>query len=924
LTRKEIRANRARVVGNILPVYSEMMKTHEYEIFNAKQDEDGTGTFKNINSTLRNLYALNKGVYNAGNVLNWICEHPRAGTGLTGANLKKAFATTGGVNMGRGYLTVYATPVIQDPTSNLNPDNFCYTVELDYDSSYAYAMMGFLNSAEDNVSPGISKKLDNLVSYRNKDNLSHVLEYKMVEGILYLYVDGWYTGQYLDVTGQSRDLMCAFYMGSASSNYTGIVVKELRLEPLADVYPSTYLASNLDVWVCDKVKNGTGVATADRVAPFVNEETGRMNAGRGYCAYMSKGIINPYNQSLKSRFTLSCTVYCDDGTGQEILFGELNSDGTDITGAFKTALVNICNDDDFSDSISIEYRCLDGHAYLYVNGRYTGKNRDLNSINYMLGMYNNKALTSNDGVEMNNITITDTCNLYPFQYQIMNLAVWQYAQYTGDSSTNTKEPFLVSGAVDVGGGNYTYLNAPIRIEDNVDYRVTFTFTGSSQRIGLGQITTVSGKISPTGIDQPIINFISAGGQSHRATFKVYNKVAYLFFDGEYSGVKYDFSNETLRQYDKNKHPFLLDEFVSSHTSNFQEEMSINSDGSLYCGVGTNIRLKNRGTGLEEYFRGDFKIECTIEETGGSHYMIQLSTPSYESGAVQLNKYTNGSNGIQERGTSGTVTKSTGLSAHPFTTTANPRNTLTIQRLNGVVTISYTDTNGTNYSYTSEQNLGNNRCNITFYGYTDGTLNIHNLKVTPSPIFIGFYDNDNSTGIRVQNIEALPGTLSKAIGDNLILPPADTAQWKYIEDSSFFSTTSGEQIRAADNMIYTARYKFNTFLVPLSRVNENEYIVEFRKGSHAYIGITNDPNTVKRRVAVHVTEENGFDESGSTNTLSISFRGSSYYLSNRGGFVDANNLPSEFGDNVYLIVYQNNSNDRMVIERIYENVAGGGE
>ena len=739
MTRKEIRANRARVVGNILPVYSEMMRTHNYEIFNAKQDEDGTGTFKNINSTLRNLYALNKGVYNAGNLLNWICEHPRAGTGLTGANLKKAFATTGGVNMGRGYLTVYATPVIQDPTSNLNPDNFCYTVELDYDSAYAYAMMGFLNSAEDNVSPGISKKLDNLVSYRNKDNTSHVLEYKMVDGILYLYVDGWYTGQYLDVTGQSRDLMCAFYMGSASSTYTGIVVKELRLEPLAEVYPSTYLASNLDVWVCDKVKNGTSVASADRVQPFVNEETGRMNAGRGYCAYMSKGIINPYNQGLKDKFTLSCTVYCDDGTGQEVLFGELNSDGTDITGAFKTALVDICNDEDFTDSISIEYKCLDSHAYLYVNDRYTGKNRDLNSINYMLGMYNNKALTSNDGVEMNNITIKDTCNLYPFQYQIMNLSLWQYAQYTGSTATTCKEPFLVSGAVDVGGGNYTYLNAPIRIEDNVDYRVTFTFTGNYQRIGFGRITFADNdKIRPTGIDRPIINFISPGGQSHRATFKVYNKVAYLFFDGEYSGVKYDFSNETY------------------------------------------------------------------------------------------------------------------------------------------------------------------------------------------PIFIGFYDNNNSTGIRVQNIEALPGTLSKPIGDNILLPPADLTQWKYIEDSSFFSTTSGEQIRAADNLIYTARYKFNIFKVPLSRVNEEEYIVEFRKGSHAYIGITNDPNTVKRRVSVHVTEENGFDESGSTNTLSISFRGSSYGLSNRGGFVDSNNLPPEFGDNVYLIVYQNNSNDRMIIERIYENVAEGGE
>lgn len=715
-----------------------MMETHQYEVFNAKQEEDGNANFKNINSTLRNLYALNRGNYNVSNIANWICEHPRSGTGLTGANLKKAFTTSEGTNMGRGYLTVYSVPVIKDPLSELNPEMFCFTVELDFDSEYAYALLGFLNSAEDNVSPGISKKLSNLVSFRNKDETSHVIEYKMVDGILYMYVDSWYTGQYLDVQGQTRDVFCAFYMGSASSSYDGIVVKSIRMEPLADVYPSTYLASNIDVWVTDKVKNGTGVTQANLVAPHVNEDTARMNAGRGYCVYMSKGIINPYNQPLLDRFTLSCRVYFDDGVGQEILFGELTNDGTDIGGTFKTVINDICDDTDHEDSILVEYRCLNAHAYLFVNGKYTGRNREMYSINYMLGMYNNKALTSNDGVEMNNITIRDTCNLYPFQYQIMNLNLWQYAQYTGSSSTNLQAPSLVNGAVDIGGGYYTYLNAPIRIEDNADYRITFTFTGNYQRIGLGRITFVNDKIRPTGIDQPIINYLSAGGGSHRATFKVYNKVAYLFFDGEYSGVKYDFSNETY------------------------------------------------------------------------------------------------------------------------------------------------------------------------------------------PIFIGFYDNNNTTGIQVQNIEAFPGTLSKQIGDNLLMPPADLTQWKYIENSSFFSTTSGEQIRAVDNMIYTARYKFNIFKVPLNKENENEYIVEFRKGSHAYIGITNDPNTLERRVSVHVTEENGFDESGSTNTLSISFRGSSYYLSNRGGFVDANNLPPEFGDNVYLIVYQNNSNDRMIIERIYENVVEGGE
>ena len=185
---------------------------------------------------------------------------------------------------------------------------------------------------------------------------------------------------------------------------------------------------------------------------------------------------------------------------------------------------------------------------------------------------------------------------------------------------------------------------------------------------------------------------------------------------------------TLRQYDKSSHPFKLEEFDSSHTSTFTTEMSLNSNGSLYCGVGTYVRLKNLVSGTQEYFTGDFRVECDIEERDGSHYTIYLNTPSNESGSIQLNKYTNGSNGIQERDTSGTVSKSTGLSAHPFTNTSKPRNKLTIQRLNGVVTISFTDTNGNDYTYTAEQNLGNGRCNFAFYGYADGSLNVHSVTV----------------------------------------------------------------------------------------------------------------------------------------------------------------------------------------------------
>ena len=548
LTRKELRANRARVVGNILPVYSEMMKTHNYETFNALQEEDGTATFRKISTGLRNLYALYHLQYNISNLANWICEHPRSGTGLTGANLKKAFiASDGSVNMGRGYLTVYGMPILSDPPNDVNPDEFTFSVDVSFDSDYAYALLGFLNSAGDNVNPGISKKLSNLVSYANRLKPKHTLEYKYFEGMLYLFVDGWYTGQYLEVDGQVRDLMCAFYMGSASSNYTGVQVYEMHMLPRADFYPYTYLNSNVDVWVRDKVKSGTSVAEANRVSPYVNEDTGRMNAGRGYCVYMSKGIFNPYNQDLKDRFTVTCNVYCDDGLNQEVLFGQLNTDGTDITGAFKTSIASICEPDDLGDVIRVEYRGLNGDVYLFVNGRYTGHTRETTGINWMLGMYNAKALSGNDGVEMNNVTVRNTCSLYPYVYQFRNLSNWVYEEYVGNTAT-LSEPSIIdenafTSVTSVGSGYYAYLNAPVKLYDNVDYIVTLSFDRNNQHIGFGRISFVNSQIKPTGIDVVLYDLTRDNANPHTLSFKMLDMVAYLFLDDRYTGVSYDFGDE---------------------------------------------------------------------------------------------------------------------------------------------------------------------------------------------------------------------------------------------------------------------------------------------------------------------------------------------------------------------------------------------
>lgn len=535
-------------MGNILPIYSEMMKTHEYETFNALQEEDGTATFRSIKSGLRNLYALYHLQYNILNLLNWICEKPRSGTGLTGANLKKAYLTTdGGVNMGRGYLTIYGMPILADPPNDVNPDEFTFSVEVSFDSDYAYALLGFLNSAGDNVSPGISKKLSNLISYANRVKERHTIEYKYFEGMLYMFVDGWYTGQYLEVEGQVRDLMCAFYMGSASSSYNGINVYEMHMLPRADFYPYTYLNSNTDVWVTNKVKNGTSVAEGNRVTPYVNENTGRMNAGRGYCVYMSKGIFNPYNQNLKDRFTVTANVYCDDGQNQEVLFGPLNNDGTDITGAFKTTLASICEPDDLGDVLRVEWRGLNGDAYLFVNGRYTGHTREMTGINYMLGMYNAKALNGNDGVEMNNVTVHNTCSLYPFVYQFRNLANWVYKEYVGNTAT-LSEPTLVdenafTTVTRVGSGYYAYLNAPVKLYENVDYNVTLSFDRNNQHVGFGRISFVNDQIKPTGIDVSLYDLTRNNANPHTLSFKMLDMVAYLFLDDRYTGVSYDFGDE---------------------------------------------------------------------------------------------------------------------------------------------------------------------------------------------------------------------------------------------------------------------------------------------------------------------------------------------------------------------------------------------
>lgn len=882
MVRREIRPNRARVVGNILPTYAELMKTHNYEVFNCKQEENGGATFRSIHSTTRNLYSLNRGKYYISNLENWICEKARSGTGITGANLKKVSLVDGGVDIGRGYLTIYKTPVIYDITNELNPESFIYTVELSYDSDYAYTLLGFINAAGNNVSPGISKKLNNLVSFSKKDAETHTLEFKGKEGIVYLFLDGLYTGQYLDITGQTRDLMCAFYMGSASTSYKGIIVNDIHMQPMSSIYPATYLTTNADVWVTDKIKNGTSVPEDKRVAPYINTDTGRMNAGRGYCVYLKKGVINPYNQELyETGFTLSCDVYWDEGTGQEVLFGELNTEGTDVTGAFKKSLADICDAEDVTDKLNLKWKCKNGGGYLFVNDKYTGVHREMSSVNYMLGMYNSKDLDAAnvDGVELYNVTIDNKVNLYPFTYQFLNLKNWEYKQYSGSSSTTLKEPSLTDDGerVDIGGSHYAYLNAPLMIYDNTDYKIVLSFTGNYQRIGLGRITFVNDKIRPTGIDRALYELTADINNPHTITYKVLNQIAYLFLDNKYTGIKYDFTEEIynifMGFYDNNVNDGIKIHNIEAVRGTITEPPRVTYfplgvlgnwvyfTVSGWTGTPEDDTWDSNGLTLGRYKRNIYKVpfhrsaEYEIKFKNAGSFYIGLSD-SY----TRPKKYQ-----------SVRVIQSNGFSNGP--------NTVLI-KFDGE-DILLTPNGGTTH-----------KLNIPAY-YADNVY------------FMELQDNNNDAMVITE------------IKETLLTSKYSYNDFTFEDNGSGDGTSHLSMTSTGAIMGYGGIYYYNTLLS-----NQRTYEIHFKYGEEYGVGLMDEKSSETANLMTEYVLQSEFLHENEENVLLIKLNGGriTYNLNNEDTYVESG-LPADY-TGLYLYTYSNNNSvPSMVITDIKEYKGG---
>lgn len=358
---------------------------------------------------------------------------------------------------------------------------------------------------------------------------------------------------------------------------------------------SSVFALSLDAW--DYVKlSSTSVSDESLVLPSLDGNS-YLSMGHGYLTYTPAIDFSLVDVSA---YTLLISFHAG-GENERIGLVEVNTTNGSVSGEW-VVLDDYLTNYSYDTTHTLAYRFLDGVAYVYLDGVYTGLYKDYSSYTegmlYVAG-YNPNDVTGNGGLYIGSVSVDNTAGIstapstivrhdvninvpdttttlgdtasilatlldenndnvtdgvldwtvYPEHDITLDINDWSYAKMNGTTVPYASliAPTVANGELSTGRGNVVYYDTALP-SDLSEYtlRVKCHGTRRYNRLGIGTITTnndstISIDISKVGLLGDLVGSQN-DNTSYEVEFKFLDGICYIYLDGTYTGLIRDYSS----------------------------------------------------------------------------------------------------------------------------------------------------------------------------------------------------------------------------------------------------------------------------------------------------------------------------------------------------------------------------------------------
>ena len=317
---KEIRPTSARIIGNVLPAYTELMKETSYEDYHVIREFGTPISYKGVtNNSLKLFLDSHDITFNTDVIGNWLYEKIYANSTLTDADKVAPTVNNNGVaDMGVAYLTVYRTPLFNTSDTTMNACTL--KIVLEYNYQYQNVLLGILNSAHNNIT-GYDRKLNDIIHYDT--GAVHTLEFKFRNGVGFVFVDGGWIGHNINLTGSVGDCVIGFYNAGSDK---AVKIHDIQLIKEVTLDPTPLNIRNTNCW--SSVVNPTRVNDSNSTDFSVTSNG--LNIGCYYYCYWDNWNV-PRNTNKRT-----FKVHMTSGTNFQVGF-MYDDNGTPVVKGFNTS-----------------------------------------------------------------------------------------------------------------------------------------------------------------------------------------------------------------------------------------------------------------------------------------------------------------------------------------------------------------------------------------------------------------------------------------------------------------------------------------------------------------------------------------------------------------------------------------------------------